>query len=135
MISEFDQSIVLHKIFGSQLKQRCQANFEIFNGKMLMFTKLSLMSFIYELVEVFYFPVEKVIYIIYIYEKYMIERIYLYYVLADTDSTCIMFLFICKIRNSIPHNQFRDIIFKVIVSTDILNRFDRSHEFQEKFNV
>ena len=102
------------------------------------------MSFIYELVEVFYFPVEKVIYsihiyiyiyIIYIYEKYMIERIYLYYVLADTDSTCIMFLFICKIRNSIPHNQFRDIIFKVIVSTDILNRFDRSHEFQEKFNV
>ena len=81
MISEFDQSIVLHKIFGSQLKQRCQANFEIFNGKMLMFTKLSLMSFIYELVEVFYFPVEKVIYSIHIYiYRYIYIYIYILYI-------------------------------------------------------
>ena len=32
-----------------------------------------------------------------------------------------MFAFICKIENSIPDNQFRDIIFQVIVSTDIVN--------------
>ena len=49
-----------------------------FNRKMLMLAKLSLMSSVYELVEVFYFPdktVKK------IYEKYKIEKVYTYHVL------------------------------------------------------
>ena len=51
-----------------------------------MFAKLFLMSFIYELVEVFYFPKSKVKPI---YDKYLIEEAYIYYVLTDTDSTCL----------------------------------------------
>ena len=58
------------------------------SGKMLMFVKLSLMSFIYELVETFYFPDETVKKI---YEKYLIEKVYIYHVLADTDMFKIYF--------------------------------------------
>ena len=58
------------------------------SGKMLMFVKLSLMSFIYELVETFYFPDETVKKI---YEKYLIEKVYIYHVLTDTDMFKIYF--------------------------------------------
>ena len=50
-----------------------------------MFAKVFLMSFIYELIEVFYFPKNK---LKPIYDKYLIE-VYIYYVLTDTDSTCL----------------------------------------------
>ena len=53
-----------------------------------MFVKLSLMSFIYELVETFYFPDETVKKI---YEKYLIEKLYIYHVLTDTDMFKIYF--------------------------------------------
>lgn len=51
---------------------------------MLMFGKLSLMSFIYDMLETFCFPgneVQK------IFQKYMIEKVYIYHVLTNTDST------------------------------------------------
>ena len=49
-----------------------------------MLSKLFLMSFIYEFVENFYFPDETVIEI---YEKHLIEKVYIYHVLTDGDST------------------------------------------------
>ena len=56
------------------------------SGKLLMFAKLSLKSFIYSLVELSYFPQENPV-VTEIYEKYKIERIFCYHVLTDTDST------------------------------------------------
>ena len=47
-----------------------------------MFTKLSLMSFIYELVKTFYSINETVRKI---YEKYLIEKVYICHILSDTD--------------------------------------------------
>ena len=41
----------------------------------------------------------------------MTEKVYPYHILTDTDSTCFLFLFICKVQNNIPYDQFRDIIF------------------------
>ena len=60
-------------------------------GKMLMFTKTSLQSFIYDMIDIFCFPdkaIQK------IYEKYKIKKCFLYQNLTDTDSTSLFFVFI-----------------------------------------
>ena len=67
---------------------KCTTRF--MSGKLLMFVKLSLKSFIYSLAELLAFPeenetVEK------IYRKYEIERIYCYHILTDTGSTSLNF--------------------------------------------
>ena len=61
---------------------KCTTRF--MSGKLLMF-ELSLISFIYSLVELLAFPEENPI-VQQIYEKYHIEKIYCYHVLTDTDS-------------------------------------------------
>lgn len=109
-----------------------KATSRFFSGKMLMFTKCSLVSFIYELIEIFYFPDQK---LKEIYEKYQIEHVFPCHVLTDIDSIFLMFLFLCKISCNIQDEKFREIIFEVIVSSEIMNRFDRIHQYWEKFNV
>ena len=103
-----------------------------FSGKMLMFAKLSLMSFIYELVEIFYFPNIKTKEI---FQKYDIEKIFPYHILTDTDSTCLMFQIICNVKNNIHDKKFGDVLFEVMIADDIYNRFDTSPEYWEKFNA
>ena len=58
-------------------------------GKMLMFAKLSIKSFVYDLIDVFCFPNDEVREI---YNKYQIEKCYLYQNLTDTDSTSLLFV-------------------------------------------
>ena len=91
------------------------------SGKILMFAKLSLMSFIYELIETFYFRSEIVKKI---YQKYLIEKVYIYYRLSDTDSTCLKSIFVSSTDNDILDRKFREIIFEVITAGEIYNRFD-----------
>ena len=100
-----------------------------FSGKMLMFAKLSLMSFKYEMLETFYFPNDKTKTI---YNFYGIETTLLFHVLTNTDSTALCFIILSSENNSIPDDRFRNIIFEVIVQNDIINRFDTSNEFWEK---
>ena len=97
-----------------------------------MFAKVLLESFAYDLTETFFFPnaqTEE----IYIY--YMIERIFPYSILTDTDSICIFFIFICKPENCAPDSVFRDVLFEVIIKNDVLHRFDILHKFWEKYEV
>ena len=61
------------------------------NGKMLVFSKVSIKSFVYDLIDVFMFQNEE---IEKIYAEFNIERCYLYQNLTDTDSTSIFFLFL-----------------------------------------
>ena len=61
------------------------------NGKMLMFSKVSIKSFVYDLIDVFMFPSQDVQKI---YQKYKINKCYLYQNLTDTDSTSLFFIFI-----------------------------------------
>ena len=68
------------------------------SGKMFILAKLSLMNFIYALVETISFPNEKVKKI---YDKYLIEKVYIYYVLTDTDSTCLQFMFLSDPKSDI----------------------------------
>ena len=104
----------------------------LFSVKMFMFTKLSLMSFIYDLIEVFYFPNIKAKII---YQSFGIEKILLYQILTDSDSIALHFNIICSENNSIPDDRFRDIIFEVISQNDIIKRFATSNEYWEKFSV
>ena len=104
------------------------------SGKLLMFAKLSLKSFIYSLVELLAFPEENPI-VQRIYEKYHIEKIYCYHVLTDTDSTSLQFIIVSHPDSTFPECDVRDILFEIFSSTEIKNRFDNSDEFWKKFDV
>ena len=65
----------------------------------------------------------------------MIERIFPYSILTDTDSICVFFIFICKPESCTPDSQFRDVLFEVIINKNILHRFDTLHKFWEKYSV
>ena len=65
----------------------------------------------------------------------MIERIFPYSILIDTDSICIFFISICKPESSAPDSVFRDVLFEVIIKNDVLRRFNTSHNFFEKYGV
>ena len=54
------------------------------NGKILIFSKVSIKSFVYDLIDVFMFPYQE---IQEIYQQYQVNRCYLYQNLTDTDST------------------------------------------------
>ena len=111
---------------------KCTTRF--MSGKLLMFVKLSLKSFIYSLAELLAFPeenetVEK------IYRKYEIERIYCYHILTDTGSTSLNFLIISHVRSEFPESKVGDILFEIFSSTEIRKRFDKSDIFWEQFSV
>ena len=69
------------------------------NRKMLMFSKISIKSRVYDLIDVFVFPYEKVTKI---YNDYKIRKCFLYQNLTDTDSTfffvCVILLASCLVR-------------------------------------
>ena len=78
------------------------------NGKMLMFSKVSINSFVYDLIDAFMFPNQG---IQEIYQKYQVEKYYLYQNLTDTDSTSVFFVFICNSKCSVSEEEERNIIF------------------------
>ena len=84
-----------------------------------MFDKISIQSFTYDLTKIFFFPNKNMQEI---YEKYLIEKVYLYSVLMDTDSVSSLFSF-CKPKCDLPDSQFRDVLFEVIKANRILERF------------
>ena len=101
------------------------------NGKILMFSKVSVKSFVYDIIDVFMFPnaeIQK------IYDKYKINRCYLNQNLTDTDSTSLFFVFICDLQCNVKEDGARNIIFEVMLKSKIFDRLDLSAEFFEQFN-
>ena len=96
------------------------------SGKLIMFPKLSRKSFIYDITDIFCFPKKKET--SNIYKKYLIEKVLIYQILTDTDSTALNFIFISDPNSDVPEETFRDII-----SSDIYKRFDTCHEFWDIF--
>ena len=99
---------------------------------MLIFAKLSLMSFIYDMLKTFCFPDEKV-------QKntskiHDRESLY-FHVLTDTDSICLKFLFVSKPDSAICENKYRGVIFEIIIASELYNRSDTSHKHWEKFDA
>ena len=65
------------------------------NGKMLMFSKVYIKSFVYDLIDTFMFPDETTEEI---YDKYNINKCYLHQTLTDTDSPLIFFYFYLRFK-------------------------------------
>ena len=101
-------------------------------GKMLMFAKLSIKSFVYDMIDVFCFPNQD---IQLIYDFYQIEKCFLYQNLTDTDSTSLLFVFVCDLQSTLPESQARKVIFECMVKSKILDRLDVSDEYWKQFNV
>ena len=96
-----------------------------------MFSKLSIKSFVHDLIDVFMFPNQE---IKKIYEKYQVNKCYLYQNLTDTDSTSVFFVFICNLNSCISEDKAKDIIFEVMIQSEIFDRLDLSAELWDKFN-
>ena len=101
-------------------------------GKMLMFAKLSIKSFVYDMIDVFCFPNKD---IQLIYDFYQIEKCFLYQNLTDTDSTSLLFVFICNLESTLPESEARKVIFECMKQSKILDRLDVSDEYWKQFNV
>ena len=104
----------------------------LISGKMLMFAKVSIKSFVCDIIDVFMFPNETTKSI---YEKYNNEKCFVYQCLTDTDSTSINFIFICNLGYVVDEEQARKIIFEVMITSKILKRLDLSDEFWAQFDV
>ena len=68
-----------------------------------------------------------------IYDEYEIDFIYVYQILTDTDSTSLEFIIFCREQNKIKYRKA--CLEKYFSNSKILERFDVSHEFWEKFGV
>ena len=129
--NEADSSSAVKQIaVKSQTSVRCTTRF--LAGKMLMFTKPSLKSFVYDLAELLTFPGETVQAI---YEQYQIERVYVFHILTDTDSTSMQFIVVSKVESTFTEPELRSILFERFSKNDILRRFDKSDNFWKQFNV
>ena len=95
-------------------------------GKMLMFAKVSLKSFVYDIIDVFSFPDEKVRAA---YNQYDIQECFLYLNLTDTDSCSMFFVFICSLYCDVKKSEFRKIMFEILKKSKIAKRLDRSDDF------
>ena len=94
MIIEFnDYASACVKSIAVKCNTNIKCTTRFMSGKLLMFAKLSLKSFIYSLVELLAFPEENTI-VSEIFDKYEIEIIFCYHVLTDTNSTSIQFIII-----------------------------------------
>ena len=102
------------------------------NGKMLMFSKVSMKSFVYDFIDVFMFANEE---IQKIYAEFNIERCCLYQNLTDTGNTSIFFVFICELKCFIDERKTRDIISKLMIKSKIFERLDLSDDFWDQFGV
>ena len=101
-------------------------------GKMLMFAKLSIKSFVYDMIDVFCFPNNE---IQAIYDNYLIEKCFLYQNLTDTDSTSLFFVFICNLQSVLPESEARKVIFECLTKSKMLDRLDVSNDFWKQYNV
>ena len=82
---DFDEEYVSSiKSFTIQKEEKINLTTRFLNGKMLMFCKTSIQSFVYNLIDVFMFPDAD---ITNFFEKYKIIKCFLYQNVPDTDNT------------------------------------------------
>ena len=92
---DFDEDVCSVKSLAVKKESKINLTTRFMNGKMLMFCKTSIQSFVYDLIDVFMYPNDE---ISKIYDKYEIQRCFVYQNLTDTDNTLIFFVFICKVQ-------------------------------------
>ena len=129
---DFDEDVGSAKSLAVKKESKINLTTRFLNGKILMFRKKSIQSFVYDLIDVFMYSNEE---ISKIYKKHEIKKCFLYQNLTDTDRTSVFFVFICKITCAIDEKDSRDIIFEVLTKSKILERLDVSDDFWKRFDV
>ena len=79
---------------------------------MLMLGKVSIKSFVFDLIDVFMFPNQE---IQEIYQQYQLNKCYLYQNVTDTDSTSMFFVFKCDSNSCASKDKAQNIIFDVML--------------------
>ena len=130
---EFDAATSVKSI-GFQKNPNIKVTTRFMKGKMLMFTKTSLISFVYDMIDVFYFP-ENHPKVQAIYKKYKIQKCFLYQNLIDADSTSLFFIFVCDLDCQLNKKESRIKIFEVMICSKVVDRLDLSDKFWEQFGV
>ena len=115
--------------FAVKDKNEIKLTTQFMLGKLLMFPKRYLQSFIYNLLETFCFPQKK---IIDLKKQYFIE-VHFFLLLAGTDSTVLKFIFISDPNSDLPEDKFRDVTLEVVVTSKIYKRFDTSHNLYTSY--
>ena len=82
---EFDSGFSIKSV-AVQTNLNVKITTRFMKGKMLMFTKTSIISFVYDMINVFCFP-EDNLKVQAMYGKHKIEKCFLYQNLTDADST------------------------------------------------
>ena len=99
-----------------------------------MFAKTSIISFVYDMINVFCFPEDNPN-IQAICDNHKIEKCFLHQNLTDTDSTSLFFVFICNLNCQLNEKDSRNVIFEVMINSKIFERLELSNEFWSQFNV
>ena len=94
--------------------------------KILIFSKVSLKSFVYDLIDVFSFPTEEVKMI---YDQYSVIKCHLYLDLTNISSRSIVFNLICKKERNVKKSESRKTIFDILKQSLIAKRL-----FQIRFS-
>ena len=90
-----DQDCASIKSIGIKTNDKVKITTRFIKGKMLMFSKTSVRSFVCDLIDCFSFPDEEVSEF---YAKHEILKCFIYLILTDTDSCSIQFLFLSDLK-------------------------------------
>ena len=107
-----DQDTVSIKALGVKTNEKVKITTRFIKGKMLMFSKTSIRSFVYDLIDIFCFPDSEVQEI---YAKHDILKCFTYLILTDTDSCSLHFLFLTHLKSQVSEDQTRKLIFEIIL--------------------
>ena len=98
--------------------------------KLLINTKISLASFIYDCIDTFCFPNQATQAI---YVRHKIIKVFPYLLMTDTDSGLLEFLVIAEETCDCGKREMRDILLRIFLDNDIRKRLDLSSEFFTQF--
>ena len=124
-----DQDTASIKSLDVKTSDKIKITTHFIKGKMLMFSKISLKAFVYDLIDHFCFLDEEVQEI---YARNEILRCFFYLLLTDIDSCSIQFLFVSNLKSTITEDQTRKLVFEIIL-LKIGQRIDTSHDFYANF--
>ena len=100
--------------------------------KMLMFAKMFLKSFVYDLTDVFCFLMEEVRKL---YNQHDIIKCHINLNLTDTNSCSMLFNFISKKEFNIKDSDLRKLIFKILKHSKIAERLNVLNKFWEQLKM
>ena len=124
-----DQDSASIRALSVKTNDKVKITTRFMKGKMLMFSKISLRSFVYDIIDIFCFPDEDVKEI---YERYKIIKTFIYLILTDTDSCSPQSTFITDLESIISEDEARKFMFDILIMKKD-DRLDTSHEFFDQF--